>query len=148
MVAGSGPVEAQVTEMAASSGVPLLRLGFCNQSMMPSVYAAADLLALPSSSETWGLVANEALACGKPVVVSDSCGCAPDLASDGTAGAVFRCGDVEELAAGMRRLIADPRSRDAIAVKVDHYSPAVAVEGILEAARAVRRPGRGRPVCG
>jgi glycosyltransferase involved in cell wall biosynthesis len=144
MIAGSGPLEAQVAEIAALNSVPLIGLGFCNQSMMPSAYAAADLLVLPSSSETWGLVANEALACGKPVIVSDSCGCGPDLAADGAAGAVFPCGDAEGLAAAMRRLLAEPPSQHAISARADRYSPGAAAEGVLQAARASQSAVRGR----
>src|SRR5262249_39679392 len=71
MVAGSGDLDAHVQRLAAELDVPLHMLGFRNQTEMPPVYAAADALVLPSNSEeTWGLVANEALACGRPVIVS------------------------------------------------------------------------------
>jgi glycosyltransferase involved in cell wall biosynthesis len=141
LVAGAGPLEAQMAEMAASSGVPLVQLGFCNQSTMPAAFAAADVLVLPSSgNETWGLVANEALACGKPVIVSDACGCAADLAADGTAGAVFRCGNIEELAGAIRQLIDHPPSCEAISAKVRRYSLEAAAYGILEAAQALQPP--------
>jgi glycosyltransferase involved in cell wall biosynthesis len=86
MVAGSGALEPDLKAAAASHGVPLHFLGFRNQTGMPAAYAAADCLALPSDGrESWGLVANEALACSRPIVVSSACGCAPDLASDGIA---------------------------------------------------------------
>jgi glycosyltransferase involved in cell wall biosynthesis len=141
LVAGAGPLEAQMVETGASSGVPLVMLGFCNQSMMPAAFAAADFLVLPSAGhETWGLVANEALACGKPIIVSDACGCAADLAADGVAGAVFRCGNVEELAAALWQLICHPRSYDAISAKARRYSLEAAVDGILQAARALQPP--------
>ena len=71
MVAGSGELEPNLQAAAASSGVRLHLLGFRNQTEMPAAYAAADCLVLPSDGrETWGLVANEALACGRPIVVS------------------------------------------------------------------------------
>jgi glycosyltransferase involved in cell wall biosynthesis len=136
MVAGTGKLHDSLQHVAAEAGVPYHALGFCNQSRMPSVYAAADVLVLASESETWGLVANEALACGKPVIVSDRCGCANDLAADGTAGAVFHCGDIADLAQSMRRFIAQPPSRDAIAAKAGRYSIDTAVNGILEAMKA------------
>ncbi|MFV9507875.1 MAG: glycosyltransferase, partial [Oscillochloridaceae bacterium umkhey_bin13] len=61
---------------------------------------AADLLVLPSDgSETWGLVVNEAMACGLPALVSDQVGCAPDLILPGQTGATFPHGDVHALAA-------------------------------------------------
>ncbi|MDE2462804.1 MAG: glycosyltransferase family 4 protein, partial [Alphaproteobacteria bacterium] len=71
MMAGAGPLMEQIRACAAAHEVPLHLLGFRNQSDMPAVYAAANLLVLPSDGrETWGLVVNEALACGCPVLVS------------------------------------------------------------------------------
>jgi len=70
---------------AATGGVDLKAMGFVNQTGLGQVYAIADCLVLPSdSAETWGLVVNEALATGLPVVVSDAVGCVPDLLRDGT----------------------------------------------------------------
>ena len=56
---------------------------------VPETLALADVLVLPSLSEPWGLVVNEAMACGMPVVVSDRCGCAEDLVKTGQNGYVF-----------------------------------------------------------
>jgi len=73
--------------------------GFVNQRELPDWYAAMDALVLPSDSrETWGLVVNEAMAAGLPVVVSDAAGCAPDLVRDGENGFTYPCGDVSALA--------------------------------------------------
>ena len=69
IIAGEGEQRGALIEAAASAKVPLHMLGFCNQTEMPPAYAAADLLELPSDGrETWGLVANEALACGRPIL--------------------------------------------------------------------------------
>jgi glycosyltransferase involved in cell wall biosynthesis len=78
-------------------------VGFMNQSQIARAYAAADLLVLPSDSgETWGLVANEAMACGVPAVVSDLCGCGEDLVAPLDRRLVFPFGDVDGLAAAIR----------------------------------------------
>jgi glycosyltransferase involved in cell wall biosynthesis len=138
LVAGSGPLEAQIVEAAASHGVPLVTLGFCNQSMMPAVYAAADVLVLPSKSEeTWGLVANEALACGRPIAISDECGCAIDLVADRTAGVGFPGGDTQALAAALRHLVLAPPAPAAIGAKAKTYGLENAARGIMDAARAI-----------
>jgi glycosyltransferase involved in cell wall biosynthesis len=72
--------------------------GFVNQQELPSWYAAADMLVLPSDSrETWGLVVNEAMAAGLPVVVSDAAGCSPDLVREGENGFTYPCGNVGAL---------------------------------------------------
>ena len=56
---------------------------------VPEVLALSNVLVLPSRSEPWGLVVNEAMACGLPVLVSNRCGCARDLVHDGLDGFVF-----------------------------------------------------------
>jgi glycosyltransferase involved in cell wall biosynthesis len=131
MVAGSGELGPSLQCAAASSRVRLHLLGFRNQTEMPAVYSAADCLVLPSDGrESWGLVANEALACGRPIVVSSSCGCAPDLAGDGDVGRTFPVGDLEALAHAIRDLAASPPSEFAIAELTRAYSLDAAVEGI------------------
>ena len=141
MVAGSGEQEQDLQTAAASAGVPLHLLGFRNQTEMPAAYAAADCLILPSDGrETWGLVANEALACGRPVIVSDACGCAPDLARDGSAGRTFPTGDAEALADRIGALVASPPSLSAIAALSQAYSVEAAVAGIRRAADRTAAP--------
>jgi glycosyltransferase involved in cell wall biosynthesis len=109
VVAGAGPLEPDLRARAASLKIPLHVLGFCNQTEMPAAYAAADLLVLPSDGrETWGLVVNEALACGCPILISDAVGCAPDRAAQLGDGAVFPMGDVRALAARLRDQLAKP----------------------------------------
>ncbi|MEM9678889.1 MAG: glycosyltransferase family 4 protein [Bacteroidota bacterium] len=70
-------------------------LPFQNQSKMPLVYRLGDIFVLPSKSETWGLAVNEAMACGRPVLVSDKVGCAIDLVNK-TTGRTFKSGDVSD----------------------------------------------------
>ena len=138
MIAGSGDLDPEIRRQAGDAGVPLHMLGFCNQSEMPAAYAAADVLILPSNGgETWGLVANEALACGKPIIVSDECGCAADLAADGQAGKVFRCGDMPELARTLWDTLADPPTPGAIIEKSSRYGVGVAAAGIIDAVRVI-----------
>jgi glycosyltransferase involved in cell wall biosynthesis len=134
MVAGSGALEPNVRHAAQATGVRLHLLGFRNQTEMPAAYAAADCLVLPSDGrETWGLVANEALACGRPIVVSEACGCAPDLAGDGSAGRVFPTGDTEALAGAIGGVIGTPPSASAIAALSRAYSVEAAAAGIRAA---------------
>ena len=84
--------------VAWGSGDAMTVAGFVNQRELPDWYAAADALVLPSDSrETWGLVVNEAMAAGLPVVVSDAVGCAVDLVRDGENGFTYACGDVAAL---------------------------------------------------
>lgn len=71
--------------------------GFRNQSELPAFYQLADLLVVPSEREPWGLVVNEAMACGTAAVASDQVGAAYDLVG-ADCGAMFRAGNVADLA--------------------------------------------------
>jgi glycosyltransferase involved in cell wall biosynthesis len=149
VVAGSGELDAPLRARAASLGVRLHSLGFLNQTQMPAAYAAADVLVLPSTGrESWGLVANEALACGTPIIVSDAVGCAPDLAADGLAGSVFPLGDIASLRQTILAMLNAPPSQEAIAARSNAYGLAAAVDGVEAAVAAVRRRPGARAIHG
>lgn len=98
-------IEARATARGIRSAVTIA--GFVNQRELPSWYAATDALVLPSDSrETWGLVVNEAMAAGLPVVVSDAAGCSPDLVRAGENGFTYPCGDVGALADRLGSIVA------------------------------------------
>ncbi|MGB3543599.1 glycosyltransferase family 4 protein [Rubrivirga sp.] len=102
---GTGPLEDALRETAAGrDGVHFL--GFQNQTRMPIAYRLGDVVALPSRGpgETWGLAVNEAMACGRPVVVTDRVGCAPDLVTAET-GRVVPAGDVSALARALSDVV-------------------------------------------
>jgi glycosyltransferase involved in cell wall biosynthesis len=137
IVAGSGPLEEDLVALAAELQVPLDLLGFQNQSQMPTAYAAADVLVLPSDGrETWGLVANEALACGKPIIVSDAVGCAPDLTVDVSCGQIFTIGDHEALAKALFTAMNSTIDLASIAKLSNNHSLGRAVDGIHAAIAA------------
>lgn len=96
VVVGNGLLEEDVAALAAAHPARFRLLPFQNQSRMPLVYRLGDLFILPSAwGETWGLAVNEALACGRPVLVSDRVGCAADViqSANDPCGAVFPWGD-------------------------------------------------------
>jgi len=81
---------------------------FQNQSQMPVIYRLGDVFCLPSSGpgETWGLASNEAMACGKPIIVSDKCGCAADLVKEGENGYIFESGNEKQLTELLDKMLA------------------------------------------
>jgi len=89
-------------------------IGFRNQSELPALYDLSDVFVLPSEREPWGLVINEAMNAGKPVVVSDRVGAGPDLVEDGVNGFVFPARDVAALANRLQRIIDNPERRAAM----------------------------------
>lgn len=109
IMAGSGEAEERCKEAAKNSPAQVVFAGFRNQEEIARLYALADCLVLPSESETWGLVVNEALAAGLPCIVSDGVGCAPDMIEDDKTGFVVPVGDL----AAITRTLA--RVRDEIA---------------------------------
>jgi glycosyltransferase involved in cell wall biosynthesis len=136
VVAGSGPLEAEMKALARAGGVRASFLGFQNQSRMPRLYAAADVLALTSRRETWGLVVNEAMACGTPAVVSSGAGCAPDLIEEGTTGVIYECGNIAALAQAIRETCLrgkSPAVRAALSRKLATYCVHTAASGIMQA---------------
>lgn len=88
-------------------------VGFRNQSELPSYYNLADIFVLPSKFEPWGLVVNEAMNAGKPVVTSDVVGSQWDLVMSGSNGGVFRAGDPLSLAKVLLPLLLNPGLRAA-----------------------------------
>jgi len=119
-------------------------LGFVNQSALPEVYTAADLLVVPSHYEPFGVVVNEAMLCGRPVVVSDHVGARFDLVREGRTGFVYPCGDVDRLATILRELPGNPErframGQAALAQMAD-WSPEKAIDAFVEAVqRAIER---------
>jgi glycosyltransferase involved in cell wall biosynthesis len=105
IVVGTGVMESWLRAQASDR---VQFVGFQNQSAISHWYAASDVLVLPSSSgETWGLVINEAMASGLPIIASDKVGAAMDLVAHERNGYVFKSGDPVSLADAMRRMIAD-----------------------------------------
>lgn len=86
----------QYVEERELSGVHFL--GFRNQAELPKIYAMADVFVLPSEDEPWGLVINEAMCFGLPIVAADQVGAAIDLVQPGRNGYTFPVGQVDELA--------------------------------------------------
>ena len=97
IIVGNGPIEDKLKELIKKKPYVHL-LPFQNQSRMPIVYKLGNLVCLPSRGpgETWGLMLNEALACGRFIIASDKVGAAIDLITEKT-GYIFRSDDVDDL---------------------------------------------------
>ena len=121
--------------------------GFVQYPDLPAYYALADGFILASTTEQWGLVVNEAMACGLPVLVSSRCGCAPDLVVEGRNGFTFDPFHLEAIAGAMKRIPADEADRarmgNASLEIISHHGIEAFGKGLLEAARmVVARTGR------
>jgi glycosyltransferase involved in cell wall biosynthesis len=136
---GAGPLERELRQCAAANNIPARFLGFKNQTQMPECYSAADILVLPSAIDTWGLVVNEAFACGLPAIVSDRVGCAPDMIREGLTGRVVPMGDSLRLAGAIVEFLgktSDQSVTQALAEMTERYSPERSAEALIAAAEA------------
>lgn len=143
VVVGAGPLEDVLRARVGAADAPVRFAGFQNQTALPGYYAAADCLVLPSDGgETWGLVVNEAMACGVPAIVSDAVGCREDLIENDVTGASYGLADVDALtdaviACASRSCDAVERMQAAVLERIDQYSCEAAVQGALTALQAV-----------
>ena len=133
---GTGPLELELKRKAAGHA-RVHFVGFRNQSAMPVAYRLGDLYVLPSSRDTWGLGVNEAMACAKPIIVSDRVGCMPDLASDRNYARVFQSGEVASLVDSMGSMPNDRRELlrvgDAAFEEIQRWSVQAAANAVRDA---------------
>jgi glycosyltransferase involved in cell wall biosynthesis len=137
--AGEGPLRSQLESEASALGVRdrVRFLGFANQSELPAIYAASDLLVLPSSYDAFGVVVNEAMLCGCPVAASDKVGAGRDLIAPIAPDFIYSCGDVDALAVVLRRAHDDRTRLVRIAAagkqRMASWSPLENIESHIEA---------------
>src|SRR3954447_3443019 len=137
--AGTGPL--------TPNGPNVHALGRIERDELPPLYSAADVLVLPSVPtatfrEPWGLVSNEAMHQGTPVIASDAVGAAAGgLVVDGQTGMVVPAGDADALAARLTALAGAPDLRErlgaAARTKVAAYTPERWAEGMSQALASV-----------
>lgn len=149
LVAGDGPLLSQLVDHVASLGITdkVEFLGTVDYSALPDLYRNAQIFVLPSKTEQWGLVVNEAMASGLAVVVSDRVGCVGDLVVDGQNGLVFPHDDPDKLCECLYVLAANPLLRQELGSRAaesvglwDCQRYANAVQELVK--MQVRRPDR------
>lgn len=161
VLAGDGPLRAELEAFVAEQNLRdrVYFHGFQQMETLPAYYALADAMILASRSEQWGLVVNEANACGLPAIVSDDCGCFEDLVQppDGVpAGNLpltdIRADDQPESAQLVAHLQTIERGgddlqqrRDAVRRRIEGWAPERFCEGLWAAARAALDAGTARP---
>ena len=135
--AGDGPLKSDLETGAKALGIAESTrfLGFVNQSGLPQVYYASDLLVLPSEYEPFGVVVNEMMLCGHGVIVSDRVGAKLDLIREGETGFVYPCGDVDALANLLRRVLSDREALrqygEAATRRMAQWSPQAYVDSLI-----------------
>jgi len=104
---------------------------------LPSYYGLAEVMVFPTRSDPWGLVVNESMACGLPVISSSVAGCAADLVEDNWNGRMIGTGDINQLTHVMDELSRDAALRSLMGrrsrERILRYSPEACAGGIAEA---------------
>ena len=144
---GSGEMEAELEEAVREREIPDVHfLGFRNQSELPGLYALTDVFVLPSHDEPWGLIINEVMCAGLPVVATDEIGAVADLVEDGRNGFTFAAGDVPALSRHLERLAGDAALRERMAEEsrraIAQWSYDASIEGVVAALDWIVRTGR------
>lgn len=135
--AGGGPARSELENTAKSICPGTVRFaGFVQRDELASYYGLADCLVFPTHSDPWGLVVNEAMACGLPVICGQSAGCAADLVQSN--GRLIDSRNVDQLAHTMEELASDAdlrrqMSRESLKI-IRNYSPESCAAGIAQAA--------------
>jgi glycosyltransferase involved in cell wall biosynthesis len=148
--AGEGSMRKELEEEARTLGVDQRTrfLGFANQGALPGIYASCDLLVLPSEYDAFGVVVNEAMLCGHGVIVSDRVGAKYDLVREGETGFVFPCGDIDALAALLKKTLSSPellrKLGESARKRMETWGPRDYVEAFLSAVERAKRSRNAR----
>lgn len=144
LIIGEGPDRSVLQRRVESQAVTLtVFAGFKNQSELAPCYTCLDIFVLPSRFDPWGLVLNEAMLFGLPVLASTKVGAGVDLIQHGKNGYLFEAGDVPALTEGLRGLVRSAATRRQFGacseVIVRRYSYDACVRGILDGLRHATR---------
>lgn len=141
---GDGSARSALLQRAATVGGGSIHLvGFAQRELLAAYYGLADVFVFPTHTDPWGLVVNEAMACGLPVISSDAAGCVADLLESQWNGRVVSAGDVEQLASAMNELACDAELRSLMGQRsrqrIEQYSPEAWAAGMAGAVLPRRR---------
>ena len=137
-IIGTGFLEDELKQLASRQSARVTFRGHVPPEQMPELYANADVYALISTYEPFGVTVREAAAAGLPIVCSRAAGAAGDVAIEGRNAFLVKPDDVGQVAAALARLAADPELRVQMAAEsraIDRETDGVEVEAFVEAAR-------------
>jgi glycosyltransferase involved in cell wall biosynthesis len=137
---GDGSARTKLMERASAIAPgTILFPGFAHREQLAEFYGLADALIFPTHSDPWGLVVNEAMSCGLPVVATSVAGCTEDLVRDGWSGFVIPPRDPSSLAGAMAHLAVDSALRVEMGArgreKIGEYSPEAWAQGLIDATK-------------
>jgi len=142
---GDGSARSQLQKRAAAVKPDSIHIaGFLQREQLAIFYALAETFVFPTHTDPWGLVVNEAMSCGLPVVCSNAAGCAADLVTNRHNGRLFAAGDISQLACTLEELARSPEIRSSMGqaskLRIQDYSPEACAAGMAKAAFAFIQP--------
>lgn len=139
LLLGSGPLEAQTLAALSAGDVEVIHPGFVQPQDLPYWYSRARLLLFTTRQDAWGVVANEAMAAGTPVLASAAAGAAGDLVIDGENGRVLPP-DARAWADAAQQLLDDEMNWERLSTaarsQVAEFNYEAAAQGIVDACRS------------
>jgi 1,2-diacylglycerol 3-alpha-glucosyltransferase len=137
--AGDGVSRVELVQQSKRIGPGVVCFpGFAQREDLAGLYALAEIMVLPTHSDTWGLVVNEAMACGLPIIVSNVAGCSADLVEDGWNGYVLPPRDSGKLSMAIGSLVRQKELRQRMSAhsseRIRNYSPEACAAGLAAAA--------------
>jgi glycosyltransferase involved in cell wall biosynthesis len=135
---GDGSAKRELMERTAEAQLGnVIFPGFAQRDQLAAFYALAEVLVFPTLSDPWGLVVNEAMACGLPIIATDVAGCTADLVQDGQNGYVIPAGNVGRLAEAMAAFARDPKLASGMGASsarlIESFSPESCAAGLAAA---------------
>ncbi|MBO0348035.1 glycosyltransferase family 4 protein [Phormidium pseudopriestleyi FRX01] len=139
---GDGPLRSSLEQQVYSSNLRLRFLGNVEYGKLPEVYAQGGIFAFPTLADEWGLVANEAMAAGLPVLGSSYSQSVEELVVDGETGWQFRPDEPEEMYSALDRSLSMPlaqleRMRTKARDRIQYLTPDFVADNILKAIQSV-----------
>jgi len=109
LIVGDGTQKNELKNLCIKNKInDVFFVGFKQREELPRYYAISDLFVLPSTQEVWGLVLNEAMCCGLPIITTNKVGASVDLITDGVNGYVVESRNTEQLYEAMKKILSDP----------------------------------------
>ena len=115
VLVGSGNQKQELMKLCEDNAIDNVHfIDFVQKDALPQYYAIADVFVLPSTEEVWGLVINEAMACGLPVISTDKVGASIDLIKQGVNGYVIPASDVDRLFESLEMILSDSKLKSSM----------------------------------
>jgi len=138
LIVGYGPQKQELLNICQKEKVgDVYFSGHVEVDQMPKMYGLANLFVLPSTEETWGLVINEAMASGLPIITANKVGASVDLVKNGENGYVVKGGNVNELYKAMKKIVENPMLLSKMGKRsqslIKNFGPDSAAKGFLKA---------------